>query len=309
MDDRLLVFIVGPTASGKTAAAVKLAKALDSEVISADSRQFYREMVVGTAVPTEEEMDGVPHHLIGNLSVHDPYNVSRYEQDVLALLDVLFKKHQVVLVAGGSGMYFDVIEHGIDLLPDIPTEIRARVATEYQEKGLEWLQQEVLALDPDYFHQADVRNPVRLMRAVEIYRTTGRKFSSMRSGHKQKRPFQMLKLGIRHDREVLNQRIHDRTDSMLRQDWIGECRRLMPFRDLPALRTVGYQEIFAYLCDEMSLEETVEKIKTETRRYAKRQMTWFQRDKEIHWFNGGEEEAMLKLIQQHAARLLRDNRK
>lgn len=281
--NKTLIIVTGPTASGKTELSIQLAKALNTEIISADSRQFYREMKIGTAIPTKKQMNAVPHHFIGHLSIHEPYNVSDFEQDVLIKLDELFQQFDYVILTGGSGLYLDAVSKGIDDMPDIPARIRRSVDQKFREYGLDYLRDYLQKVDPVYYSEVDINNPNRMKRGVEIYEATGKPFSSFRKKTSQKRDFKILKFGLLWERELLNERINRRTDEMMRQGWLEEARGLLSYRQLNALNTVGYKELFAFLDGNMSLEQAVEKIKTQTRRYAKRQMTWLKRDHEIHW--------------------------
>ncbi len=280
-----LLIICGPTAVGKTEVAIRVAKHFETEIISADSRQIYREMVIGTAAPDSEQLAEVPHHLIGHRSVKETYNVSIFEQEVLALLEILFKKHHLVVITGGSGLYLDVITKGIDDLPDIDPFIRSKLRKAFEDKGLEWLQAQVQQTDPEYWEQVDRMNPNRLLRALEVFETTSQKFSSLRLETVKNRPFRVIKTGLTLPREALNKRIDLRVDRMLEQGLVNECKGLLPFRDCNALNTVGYKEIFHYFEGKCTLDQAVIDIKTHTRRYAKRQMTWFRRDQEIRWFS------------------------
>ncbi|OFY52150.1 MAG: tRNA (adenosine(37)-N6)-dimethylallyltransferase MiaA [Bacteroidetes bacterium GWF2_41_31] len=294
----LLVVIAGPTASGKTSMAVKLAKHFHTEVISADSRQFYREIPIGTAAPTLEEMQGVPHHFVGHLSVAGEYNVSKFEEEVLDLLKFKFQQHDVMIMVGGSGLYLDAVCKGIDQLPDPDPKLRVSLIEKFNIEGIEGLRLWLKELDPDYYKVVDTNNRMRLMRGIEVCVQTGLPYSLQRLHTAQIRPFHILKFGINLPREMLIERIQQRTDKMLQAGWIDEAKAVFPYRHLNALNTVGYKELFAYLAGEWSLEQAVEKIKTNTRRYAKRQMTWLRRDTKVHWIDGRNvEEAAISLIQ------------
>jgi tRNA dimethylallyltransferase len=276
--------VLGPTASGKTALAVSLAEHLKTHILSADSRQFYRELRIGSAMPTREELSRAPHHFIGQLSVRDDYNVSRFEQEALQCLNQLFGKHPQILLCGGSGLYLDAVCQGIDTLPDPDPELRAQLKLRLVREGLAALQFDLKRLDPDYYARADIQNPARVIRALEVCLTTGTTYSSLRRNKPVQRPFRLRKIGLDPGRQILEERISARTDSMLRDGLVEEARSLLPFRHLNALNTVGYKEIFAYLDGDLSMEEARDKICINTRRYAKRQMTWFRRDPEITWF-------------------------
>jgi len=281
--NQTLLVILGPTASGKTDLAINAAKWLDTEIISADSRQFYRELNIGTAKPTPDQIASVKHHLIGQISIHDRYNISDFENDVLSLLEKLFQKHDVVVMCGGSGLYIDAVCNGIDDQPEHDPAIRQQLDQEYRTNGIVYLQNELHRLDPDYYRQVDISNPHRLMRALEVCHMTGKPYSSFRTGLKKSRPFKIVKFGIDVPREELIKRINARTDAMISAGLIDEARENLVNRHLNSLNTVGYKEMFDFLDGKCSLEEAVEKIKVNTRRYAKRQMTWFRKDVEIKW--------------------------
>lgn len=270
-----LILLGGPTASGKTALAIELAKQFQTEIISADSRQVYREMSIGVARPSKEELHAVPHHFIGHISIQEHYDVSRFEADALELLDELFKKHQVVIATGGTGLYLQVLMQGMDAMPAIPESIRASVKTDYEREGLAWLQQKVEYCDPEYFKTVDQQNPVRLIRALEIFEATGKAYSSFRTGQKKERPFHCIPLYLNIDREILYQRIEKRMDHMLKTGLLAEVESLLPYQDLKALSTVGYKEYFPYFTGEHELMYCTLLAKTHSRQYAKRQFTWF----------------------------------
>jgi len=295
---KTLFMIAGPTAVGKTNAAIRVAKHFATEIISADSRQVYREMSIGTAAPDEEQLAAVKHHLVGHRSVHEYYNVWMYEQEALAALDEIFADHETAVMAGGSGLYMDVVQSGIDDLPDIRPELRQQLKDELSAKGLPWLQAEVAQKDPEYFEVVDKKNPNRLLRALEIFHTTGIKFSELRKLKKRERHFRIIKAGLTLPREELNKIINHRVDKMIEQGLVEECRELYPMKELNALNSVGYKEIFAYLDGEMTLDKANEKIRINTRRYAKRQMTWFRRDREIRWFNPSETDELINYFEE-----------
>jgi len=278
-----LIVICGPTAVGKTRYGASLAKQLNTEVISADSRQFYRELRIGTASPTPEEMMGVTHHFIGHLSLTDYYNVSLFEQDVLRLLEDLYARHDEVVMVGGSGLYIDAVCRGIDDFPDADPALRKMLKEELNAGGLEPLRQRLLSLDPEYYLQVDLSNPNRVMRAIEVCLVTGRKYSEQRTSPVREREFEIIKTGLNTDREDLFRRIEERVDRMMEAGLLEEVRSLIQYRHLNALNTVGYKELFNYLDGIWTLPESIEKIKTNTRRYAKRQLTWFKRDESIEW--------------------------
>ena len=285
---KTLVVIAGPTASGKTAYSIKLAKALNTVILSADSRQFYKEMSIGTAAPTEEELSQVPHYFVHHISIEEKYDVADYEQDALQLLDKLFKTHDVVVLTGGSGLFIDAVCNGIDAIPDVQPEIRQKVESLLQEGGLRALQDEVQRLDPEYFALVDQQNPRRLQRALEVCYQTGKTFTSFRSGNPVQRDFEIKKYALLWDRQALIERIDRRVDLMMEQGLLEEAKVLYPKRHLNALNTVGYKELFAYFDGNYTLEEAVELIKIHTRQYAKRQMTWLRRDLGYQWITPDE---------------------
>ncbi len=295
-DDGLLVVITGPTAVGKTSLCLELARRCTTHIISADSRQFYREMYIGTAAPSTEELSAVPHHFIHQLSVHDNYNVSRFETEVLDLLHELFNQHPVVFMAGGSGLYINAVCHGIDLLPDPDPEIRKALKEILETSGIRALQDELERVDPDYAARVDLANPARLIRALEIYRSTGVSYSALRTNKVKRRPFRIVKIGLDLPREILNQRINSRVDAMMNAGLVDEALTLYPLRHLNALNTVGYKELFDYFGGLTTLDHAVEKIKTNSRRYAKRQLTWFRKDPEIKWIGPGDIESVMQYM-------------
>ncbi len=253
-------------------------------------------MQIGTAAPTAEELASVPHHFIRFLSVTEPYDVSRFEADALACLENLFIKKQFAIMTGGSGLYIDAVCHGFDELPDRDPELRIKLQQEYKKYGLEYLQEQVKKLDPEYFSKVDVNNPNRLLRAIEVCIITGKTFSQLRLGKPQERSFRILKIVLNRERKELFDRIALRTDKMIADGMVDEVRSLIPYRHFNALKTVGYKEIFEYLDGKVSLSQAIEDIKTNTRRYAKRQLTWFKKDTEYKWFHPNEINDIMKLI-------------
>ena len=278
-----LIVIAGPTAVGKTSYAIELAQKYDTEILSADSRQFYRELQIGTAAPTKEELAAAPHHFIGNLSIHDYYNVSMYEQEAMQLIEDLFQKHDKLIVVGGSGLYIDALCYGIDELPDADERLRSEIKSRYAEEGIEYLQKEVARLDPEFYKVVDQNNHKRLQRALEVCLATGKTYSSQRTNKKKSRPFAIRKLVLNMERELLYERINRRVDLMMEAGLLDEVKSLLPFRELNALKTVGYTELFRYLDGDISLEQAVTDIKTNSRRYSKRQVTWFKRYDDFEW--------------------------
>lgn len=299
---KTLIVILGPTASGKTTLAIELAQELNTEIISADSRQFYKEIPIGTAAPNAEELKKVKHHFVGNLSVEDAYNVSAFEQDALQVIKTAFQKHDQLIMVGGSGLYLDAVCKGIDELPDPDPELRNTLNTLFEEQGIEALRQKLKSLDPDYYEKVDKQNPKRLLRALEVCLQTGKTYSELRLNTSQQRDFNILKIGLKIPREELNQRINLRTDLMLKTGWLEEAKKVFPKRELNALNTVGFKELFNYLSGEWELDFAIEKIKTNTRRYAKRQMTWFRKDSKINWFEPEDKEGIFRFIQKYQDR-------
>lgn len=286
--NKTLIVIAGPTASGKTSFSIQLAKALNTVIISADSRQFYKEMSIGTAAPTHEELLQVKHYFIHNISIEDKYDVADYEREVLQLLDELFKTHDQVVMTGGSGLFIDAVCNGIDEMPDVQPEVRQKVETMLKEGGIDALSRELQQLDPEYFAVVDQQNPRRLQRALEVCYQTGKPFSSFRTGTTAKRDFAIKKYALLWDRQELIQRIDRRVDMMMKQGLLEEAKALYPKRQLNALNTVGYKELFSYFDGDCTLAEAVEQIKIHTRQYAKRQMTWLRRDSNYRWITPDE---------------------
>ncbi|MFC2102418.1 tRNA (adenosine(37)-N6)-dimethylallyltransferase MiaA [Bacteroidota bacterium] len=294
-----LIVVTGPTAVGKTHLAIELAKAFSSEIISCDSRQFYQELNIGVARPSLAELSSIPHHMIGCISVAESYNAYRFETDVLELCAKLFQQNNKVVMVGGSGLYIHAVTHGIDELPDPDPLLRKRLKEKLQADGIQALASQLKDLDPAYYELVDKENPKRLLRALEVCLTTGVPYSSLRKGDPVQRPFHVIKIGLYLEREVLYERINSRVDMMMENGLLDEVKALYPYRDLNALNTVGYKELFTFLDDQCSLNEAVEKIKTNTRRYAKRQLTWLRRDPEIRWFKPNELETVRKYIESH----------
>ena len=279
-----LIVLLGPTAVGKTELSLQLAERLGCPIISADSRQLYRDMTIGTAAPLPEQLARVPHYFIGTLALTDYYSAACYEEEAMALMQELFAHHDTLLLTGGSMMYIDAVCNGIDEIPTISEEVRRAVVTRYEEEGLDVLLEELQRLDPDFYDEVDRRNPKRVIHAVEICRMTGQPYSSLRTETKKERPFDIVKIGLTRPRAELYERINSRVDAMMRDGLEAEARKLYPYRHLNALNTVGYKEMFAYFDGTYDLPTAVEKIKRNTRVYARKQMTWFRRDDTIVWF-------------------------
>ncbi|HXP48433.1 MAG TPA: tRNA (adenosine(37)-N6)-dimethylallyltransferase MiaA [Bacteroidia bacterium] len=297
MSKKLLIAIVGPTAVGKTAVAIDIAQKFHTEIVSADSRQFYREMEIGTAKPTVGELNKIPHHFINNLSVHDEYNAGKYEKEALTCLTNLFKTHDKVILAGGSGLFVNALCNGFDELPDGDTELRTKYEKVLKEEGIVVLQKEVEEKDPEYYSVVDKNNPRRLIRALEVIHQTGLPYSQFRKKKTVTRDFSIRKIGLQLDKEVLRERIDKRVDEMLANGWLDECKKLYEYRELNALRTVGYTELFDFIAGKNDWNTTVENIKTNTWHYAKRQLTWFKKDGEIKWFSPNDMEGICRYIE------------
>lgn len=299
-----LIVLLGPTGVGKTALSLRLAQALGTEIISADSRQIYRELPIGTAAPTLEEQALVPHHLVGTLSIHQPYSASRFEQDALNLIEGnIHKRSDMALVSGGSMMYIDALCWGIDQMPDVCPEVRQAVWASYKEEGLEPILQRLKVLDPIYYHQVDQRNYKRVLHGYEMCLSTGRPFSSFRLTTRVQRPWQIIKVGLNRERDELYERINQRVLVMMEQGLEEEARAVYPYRQLNALNTVGYKELFAYFDGQISRDEALRQIQRNSRIYARKQLTWWRRDREISWFSPEQEEEILQHIHKQRAEI------
>lgn len=281
---KYLIVVVGPTAAGKTAVAIDLAKKLKADIISSDARQFYRQMTIGTAKPTADELAAVPHHFIDTIDIQEHYNAGKFEEEAIPLIAELHKKSNFVVMAGGSGLYLKAVVEGFDELPPKNAEVRTRLENSFAENGLEALQEELKRIDPHCYPQIDNLNPRRLMRAIEVFEITGQSFLSFHQKRKKERAFECLKIGLKWDRVKLYERINLRVDQMMAEGLLEEVRGLESFSQLNALQTVGYSELFEHLNGKTELKEAVELIKRNTRRYAKRQTTWFGKEEDVHWF-------------------------
>lgn len=284
MDKRLIV-ILGPTAVGKTEYSLQMAEKFQTEIISCDSRQMFREMKIGTAAPSSEQLKRIPHHFIGNLSIHDYYSCGKFEIDALKKCDELFQRHDTIIMTGGSMLYIDALCNGIDDIPDIDKDLRDTLWKRFEAEGIDSLRNELKILDPEYANKVDPKNGKRIVHALEICLQSGKPYSQIRKNSKKERPFEIEKIGISRPREELNMRINQRVNQMMGTGLLEEVKSLYPYKGLNALNTVGYKELFDYMDNICTLPEAVEKIKTNTRRYAKKQMTWFNRDEEINWIN------------------------
>lgn len=296
MAKKHLIVLAGPTASGKTATAIKLAKALDAEIISADSRQFYKELSIGTAAPTADELAQVKHHFVHNMSIEDKYDVADYERDVLDFLKQYFKTKNIAIMTGGSGLFIDAVCNGLDAIPDVTDEIRMKVQKMYEEGGIEALQREVEKVDLEYFQIVDKQNPRRLQRALEVFYQTGKPYSTFRQKNVAERDFDIIKVALLWDRDKLIERINKRVDMMMEQGLLDEVKSVYPYRHLNTLNTVGYKELFDYLDGKCTLEQAVEQIKISTRQYAKRQMTWLRKNNDYQWFTIEQTEDIITYI-------------
>lgn len=286
-----LISIVGPTAIGKTALSIKLAQHFGCEIISCDSRQFFKEMTIGTAVPNKEELAGAPHHFIQNKSIFENYSVGDFENDALHKLEELFKKNNIQIMVGGSGLYVDAVLKGFDDFPDIDSSVRDEINRNYDKLGIEFLQENLKKLDPDYFTKIEkenpqtLQNPQRMKRFVEVCIGSGKPYSSFIGKRKNQRNFTPILIGLEADREIMYERINKRVDIMIEEGLLEEAKKLYPNKELNALQTVGYRELFDFFDDKLTLAEAIEQIKTNTRRFAKRQMTWFKRTENTNWFD------------------------
>jgi len=294
-----LFILLGATAVGKTALSLKIAKLLGSPIINCDSRQIYKDMSIGTASPTKEQLNEIKHYFVKILELQQYYNAAQYEDDVINLIEQLKSTHKNLLLSGGSMMYIDAICNGIDDIPSIDPEIREDLKKRLQTEGLEQLRNELRLLDPEYYNIVDLRNPKRIVHALEICYTSGKTYTSFRIRRKKERPFQIIKIGLKRERNDLFKRINKRVDMMMKEGLLEEARSLFPYRHLNALNTVGYKELFYHIDGTWNLEFAVEKIKKNTRDYAKKQMTWFSHDNEIHWFSPDNEKEILDFISEN----------
>ena len=297
MSTKTLIVVVGATGSGKTDLSLRLATHFAAPILSTDSRQVYRGIPIGTAQPTAEQLAAVEHHFIASHSLTDNFNCGEYETQALACLEALFRKHDVVVAVGGSGLYIQALCEGMDDLPQADEELRQSLMERLQGEGIESLLADLEHLDPEYYTPIDRQNPSRVLRAVEVCLQTGQPYSSLRTGERRKRDFRIVKVGIDWDREVLYDRINRRVDMMIDEGLEAEARSVYHLRQLNSLQTVGYREMFEYFDGKISREEAIELIKRNSRRYAKRQMTWFRRDSEIRWFSPEEADAMLEFLE------------
>jgi tRNA dimethylallyltransferase len=296
MPQKNLIVVVGPTAIGKTELAIELAKFYQTEIISADSRQFFKEMNIGTAKPSPAELETVPHHFINSHSVKNLFSTGDFEVEALELMNQLYQKHNVLIMVGGSGLYINALCNGLDDLPEIDLNIRTELNQLFEAEGLATIQTQLQKLDPEYFAKVDQNNPQRMIRGLEMVLSTGKKLSSLLTSNKKIRPFNIIKIGLNTDRAILYQRINDRVDRMIELGLLDEVRQLLPYRNYNALNTVGYTELFDYLDEKTDLASAVSMIKQNTRRFAKRQLTWFRRDEDTKWFEPNDKQAVLSFL-------------
>lgn len=294
---KTLLVLLGPTGVGKTALSIRIAKKINSPVISADSRQIYKELIIGTAAPTTEQLQQIRHYMVGTLSLTDYYSASQYEEEVIALLENLHKTHPSILLTGGSMMYIDAVCKGIDEMPTVTPEIRTAIWKQFEEEGLQPILDELKEKDPVHYTEVDRHNYKRVIHAVEMCRMTNRPYSSLRTQTPKERPFRIIKIGLARPREELCERINQRVDEMITDGLIDEARSIYQYRRLNSLNTVGYKELFNYFDGEWTLEQAIEKIKRNSRVYARKQMTWFKRDNEIHWFHPDEKDTIFNFIE------------
>lgn len=292
-----LIVLIGPTGVGKTELSLRLAEYFHTCIVSCDSRQLYADLKIGTAAPTEPQLARVPHHFIGTLQLTDYYSAAQYESEAIDLLNRLFEIHSTVILTGGSMMYVDAICKGIDDIPTVDAETRQLMLQKYEQEGLEHLCAELKLLDPEYYKIVDLKNPKRVIHALEICYMTGKTYTSFRTQQKKERPFRIIKIGLKREREELYERINLRVDQMMEEGLEEEARRVYPYRHLNSLNTVGYKEMFKYFDGEWTLPFAIEKIQQNSRIYSRKQMTWFKRDTDIHWFHPDEEDAIFQTIE------------
>lgn len=297
-----LIVLLGPTGVGKTELSLRVASHVGSPIISADSRQLYKELVIGTAAPTAEQLARVKHYFVGTLSLTDYYNASQFEEEVLLCLENLFHSTSNVVMTGGSMMYIDAVCNGIDELPTVSQEIRTNLMKRYEVEGLDPIREDLKQLDPQHYNEVDLNNYKRVIHALEICLMTGKPYSELRTNTKKTRPFRIIKIGLTRDREELCDRINARVDQMMRDGLLEEARHVYPYKHLNSLNTVGYKEMFNYLDGEWPLDFAIEKIKRNSRVYARKQMTWFKRDKEINWFHPDNIQGILTFLDEQLKR-------
>jgi tRNA dimethylallyltransferase len=296
MVPKFLIVIAGPTAVGKTPVAIELARRLGTEIVNADSRQVYREMKIGTAMPSDSQLAAVKHHLTGHLSISQAYNASMYENEALQVLEKLFLRYERVILTGGSGMYIDAVCNGIDDIPSVDPGVRDKMRKEFLERGLDYIRTRLQEVDPEYYAKVDLNNPKRILKALEVWETSGRPYSQFLTGKPKDRPFRIVKIGLDLPRAVLHGRINLRVLRMMEEGLESEARSLLPFRKMNALNTLGYKEMFDFFDGKLTLPEAVVQIQGHSRQYARRQITWFRKDANLKWFDPLDTESMLKWI-------------
>lgn len=294
---KTLFVLIGPTGVGKTELSLSIAEMLGCDIVSADSRQMYADLKIGTAAPTSKELARVRHHFVGQLALTDYYSAARYEEEAMECLSKLFSQNDYALLTGGSMMYVDAVCKGIDDIPTVDAETRSFMMERYEKEGLETLCAELRLLDSEYYRTVDLKNPKRVIHALEICHMTGRTYTSYRTQTCKERPFRIVKIGLRREREELYERINRRVEVMMEQGLLEEVRNVLPYRHLNSLNTVGYKELFMYLDGEWTLDFAIEKIKQNSRIYSRKQMTWFKRDTEIHWFHPDETERIIHFVE------------
>lgn len=304
-NNKTLIVIAGPTAIGKTALAITLAQYFKTEIISADSRQFFKEMSIGTAKPNAAELAAAKHHFIDSHSINTFFSTGDFEKQALEVLDEIFNRNDLAIMAGGSGLYLDAVTRGLDELPDTDMEIRNQLNKLFESAGLEPIKAQLEAVDPEYYAKVDQANTQRLIRGLEFFLSTGKKVSSFLTNSKKQRPFNIIKIGLNMERSLLYQRINHRVDMMLQEGLLGEVKSLEDYRELNALKTVGYAELFDYLDGTITYEAAVEKIKQNTRRFAKRQLTWFRRDEQINWFTPDQSDEVINFLENSMNKVVR----
>lgn len=293
---KTLIVIVGPTAIGKTAMAIKVANEFNTEILSADSRQFYQEMEIGTAKPDMGELNAAKHHFINSHSVNQLFSTGDFEIEALKTINQVFKDHDLAILVGGSGLYVNAVVNGLDEMPEIDLNIREKLNKQFEEEGLRSIQKQLEIYDPEYFEKVDQQNPQRMIRGLEVFLSTGKKLSSMLSATKKQRPFNIIKIGLNTDRAKLYEQINNRVDQMMKLGLLEEVKSLLPYKHNNALNTVGYSELFDFLDHKIPFQEAVSAIKQNTRRFAKRQLTWFRRDDEINWFEPDQTDQIIAFI-------------
>lgn len=298
-NEKKVIIIAGPTAVGKTSVAIQVGKHFQTEIISADSRQCYKELNIGVARPSEEELKEIKHHFIASHSIHQKINAATFEEYALKKVNEIFQENNIAVIVGGTGLYIKAFCEGMDEIPEVPEIVRNEINNQYQQKGIDWLQQETQRLDPRFYAVGEIKNPHRLMRALEVFKATGRSVLDFRKGEKEKRDFKIVKIALQLPKEELHHNIESRVDKMIDAGLLEEVRSLITYQQLNALQTVGYKELFDYFNGENDLQSAIDLIKRNTKQYAKRQITWFRKDKEFHWMKPDAEElaAWLKDVQ------------